>query len=136
VTLPSLSDLPGLAARARRHDVLRWTGFALGVVGVLLMGVALADLYGAFDRTMTVVAVDGLPGEVEVDDGPTLFWLGLVGLPVACLGAALAALGYEALAREDDDARPARATGPFCRACGARNEPDARFCDACGTALA
>jgi hypothetical protein len=136
VPMPSLSDLPGLAGRAPRHAVLRWSGLVLGVVGVVLMGVALADLYGAFDRPMSVVPVDGLPGEVEVDDGPTLFWLALVGLPLACLGAALVALGYEALALEEESARPPRANGPFCRACGTRNQPDARFCDACGEGLA
>ena len=83
-----------------------------------------------------MVGVDGLPSQVEVDNGPTLFWVGLVGLPLACLGAALVALGYEALAPEEDDPQPTRATGPFCRACGHRNEPDARFCDACGTEVA
>jgi hypothetical protein len=27
-------------------------------------------------------------------------------------------------------------TGPFCSKCGVRNDTGARFCDACGTALA
>ena len=28
------------------------------------------------------------------------------------------------------------ATGPFCRACGVRNDEDARFCDGCGASMA
>lgn len=138
MSLPTLSGLTGLAGRARRHDVLRWAGTVLGVVGLVLMGVALADLYGAFDRPMEVLAVDGLPGEVRVDNGPTLFWLGLVGLPLGCAGAALVVLGYAGLLSPEagSPAEPARESGPFCNACGARNQPDARFCDACGAALA
>jgi zinc-ribbon domain len=33
-----------------------------------------------------------------------------------------------------DGAAPA--AGPHCRSCGTRNDPDARYCDSCGTAMA
>jgi hypothetical protein len=28
------------------------------------------------------------------------------------------------------------ATGPYCRACGTRNDAEARFCDSCGASMA
>ena len=36
----------------------------------------------------------------------------------------------------DDAPRADAATGPFCSSCGVRNDASARFCDACGHALA
>ena len=143
MTMPAPPARPGLADRVRRHQVLRLVGTVLAVVGVVLMGISLADLYGAFDQTLDVVDVAGLPGEVRADNGPTLFWLGLLGLPLALVGGALAVLGYvtgnadDEHAEADEDAGPvATATGPFCRSCGARNDSGARFCDSCGAALA
>ncbi len=47
--------------------------------------------------------------------------------------------GVLGVGRTVDDAKPAQpgaVAGPFCRACGVRNDPDATFCDGCGTSLA
>ena len=35
----------------------------------------------------------------------------------------------------DDPVTQRAGTGPFCHACGRRNDEDARFCDGCGTSL-
>lgn len=37
---------------------------------------------------------------------------------------------------DDGAAGAQRATGPFCRSCGTRNDEDARFCDGCGASMA
>ena len=47
--------------------------------------------------------------------------------------------GIMGVGRPDDDGAAAgtqRASGPFCRACGTRNDEDARFCDGCGASMA
>lgn len=47
--------------------------------------------------------------------------------------------GIMGVGRTVDDGAAAgtlRASGPFCRACGTRNDEDARFCDGCGASMA
>lgn len=47
--------------------------------------------------------------------------------------------GIMGVGRTVDDREAAgtqRASGPFCRACGTRNDEDARFCDGCGASMA
>jgi len=44
--------------------------------------------------------------------------------------------GILGVGRTVDDAPGSAKTGPFCSKCGVRNDEGARFCDACGTALA
>ena len=119
------------ADQDRRRLVLRAVGLLLAALGVVLVGIALADLAGAFDRTIDVVDVAGLPGEVAVDDGPGLFWLLFVGVPVGLVGVAAVLFSYLGAFRP----RPAALPGT-CRTCGRHNLPDAAFCDTCGTRLA
>jgi hypothetical protein len=42
--------------------------------------------------------------------------------------------GVAGVGRTKDDASPA--AGPYCRACGTRNDEVAKFCDSCGQSLA
>lgn len=47
--------------------------------------------------------------------------------------------GIMGVGRTVDDRAAAgtpRASGPYCRSCGNRNDEDARFCDGCGASLA
>lgn len=47
--------------------------------------------------------------------------------------------GVAGIGRTVDDARPrtpSSPAGPYCRACGVRNDEDATFCDGCGASLA
>jgi hypothetical protein len=44
--------------------------------------------------------------------------------------------GVLGVGRTVDDRQASTATGPYCRSCGVRNDPDARFCDGCGDTLA
>ena len=113
----------------RRRVVLRAVSLLLVAVGVLLVGAAFADLAGAFDRTIDVVDVPGLPGEVGVDNGPGLFWLLFVGVPLGLVGAGGVLFSYLG-------AFPARPVQDgSCHTCGRVNDPDATFCDTCGTRL-
>ena len=118
----------GLADPDRRL-ILRAAGALLVLTGLLLVGVALADLAGAFDRTIDVVDVEGLPGWVAVDNGPGLFWLVFLGIPLLLGGAAALLAGYA------EDAPRTTVDPGTCSTCGRRNEPGATFCDTCGTRL-
>ncbi len=47
--------------------------------------------------------------------------------------------GIMGVGRTVDDGAAAgtlRASGPYCRSCGTRNDEDARFCDGCGASMA
>jgi hypothetical protein len=121
--------LPGPADEDRRHAVVRAVGVLLVVVGVVLACVALADLFGGFDRTMEVVPVAGAPDRVGVDNGPRLVWTFFLGLPLMAVGGGVWWIGHRRLLRP----LPAQ---DACRTCGRHHEADATFCDTCGTRLA
>lgn len=143
---------PGLAGQDALRTTFRVIGPLLLVVALALGGVALADFFRAF-------------GSTELGAQPTKFWMFFVALPLFAVGGWLTQAGYLGAAarytagetmpvvkdsaayltdgegvlgvgRTVDDAGTATATGPFCRSCGVRNDPDARFCDGCGTSLA
>ena len=155
-TTPSTPS-PGLVAQARTRTVLRVVGLLLTLVGVVLMGFAIADFFGAFDRSVDVVDVPGFPGEVEVDDGPELFWMFFVAIPVLFVG--LASLSYGFLGATSryvsGETAPVLKDGAAyltdgqgllgvgrtvddraCGSCGRANDADATFCSGCGTRLA
>jgi hypothetical protein len=114
--------------RTRRRWLLRVLGAVSAVVGLLLAGVAIADLAGVFDRTVDVVDVAGSPSQVGVDDGPGLVWLFFLGLPLLFAGVWLVLLGSFG---EEQAVRPALDTRA-CSSCGRTLDDDAAFCAACG----
>ena len=127
----TLSPLPGLADPDVRGRVMRVAGLVLLGLGVLAIGAALADLAGAFDRTVDVVDVAGLPGEVAVDDGPGLVWLLFAGIPLVLAGGLSLLQGY--LRQPQPEAvRPEPGT---CTSCGRRSAAGATFCESCGSRL-
>ena len=120
---------PGAADPAHRRTTLRVAGLLLTLAGLALIGVAVADLLGAFDDSVTTYELDGLTSaEAQDDSGPGLVWLLVLGLPalvggVVCLRLAAAARGHGAEA------------GSSCPGCGAPRSTTDRFCGACGATL-
>ena len=115
--------------RTRRRSLLRVVGAVSAVVGLLLVGVAVADLSGVVDRTIDVVDVAGSPSEVDVDDGPGLVWLFFLGLPLLFVGVwAVLLAGFD-----DEPAAGGAPDARACSGCGRLLDEDAAFCAACGT---
>jgi len=129
-----VSAQPGYSRQSSMRFVFR-------VAAVVVLGLALYFL-----------AV-GLTDFVTSDE-PEKFWMLLVGIPVLAVGGWLAMAGFggavaryaagegapvardslEYLTRTHPDAEPTG--GPYCRACGTRNDAAASFCDSCGKSLA
>jgi hypothetical protein len=141
---------PGLANQAGLRLFFRIVGplVLLAALGLLVVGGI--DFFGSMDSF----------------EGPDNFWMFMVGIPLLAVGGWLCQAGYGGAAaryasgelspvakdsaayisdgegvlgvgRTVDDHQSAGAGGgPFCRACGARNDADARFCDGCGQAIA
>lgn len=142
---------PGLRQQAGVRNVFRVLGLVLTPVGVILVALG-------FYRFVTF---NPSIGQSEGPDGFFLFIgggiLAVVGFGLLNAGFMGAAARYGAgetmpvvkdsaaylsdgegvvgVGRTVDDA-PTTTAGPFCRSCGVRNDPDARFCDGCGNALA
>jgi hypothetical protein len=146
---------PGFADQSRKRTVLRAVGITLTVVGLVLLGIALVDFFSGFGDTSDMS-----------DDGPGLFWLFFVALPVLFVGLACTQLGFLGAASRytagesapvlkdtasyltdgegflgvgrtvDDRSVPAAAGGAFCSQCGAAHDRDARFCKSCGAPVA
>ena len=96
------------------------------------------------------------------DEPPQEFWMLFVGLPLVAVGLWLAMAGFGGAAARyiaGEGAPVARDTvehltggqggnlgrthpddeptgGPYCRACGTRNDAEASYCDSCGKSLA
>lgn len=120
------------------------------VLGVLLMGTAgvlislvVADFFRAFN-------------DPSLDAMPTKGWMLFLALPFFLAGGALLQLGFagahaaylageyapalQSVSRDlglhgQGDTSQEPGSGPYCRSCGRANDADARFCDACGTAM-
>ena len=136
---------PGLRNQGGVRTGLRVAGVLLVLAGLALVVVAGIEFFT-------------LQGFEE----PHRFWMFFLGIPAlgiglmllqagfAGAGARYAAGEYAPVVKDTaeyltdgkglfhvgvrDGGQPA--AGPYCRACGAPNDADARFCDSCGTALA
>ena len=97
----------------------------------------------------------GLTDFFAADAEPQKFWMLFVGLPLVAVGLWLAMAGFGGAAARyaaGEGAPVARDSldyltrgqgrsdeptgGPYCRACGTRNDAAASFCDSCGKSLA
>lgn len=142
---------PGLRGQAGARTTFRVAGVVLFGTGLVLTVVAFADL-------LSTMSSDSF-------EGPKHFWMAFVGLPLMGVGGWCLQAGFLGVAsryvagegapvlkgsaaylsdgqgilgvgRTVDDVPASVVTGPFCRACGVRNDADARFCDSCGAGLA
>ena len=102
--------------------------------------------------TLTLLGVSALFGTINdtTSDGPpSRFFLAFAGLPMLAVAGWLLQAGFGGVAARYAAGEVApvlkdslayvtasEKTGPFCSKCGVRNDDGARFCDACGTALA
>lgn len=142
---------PGLPRQAQIRSGSRVAGLILTTLGVVLF---VGGFIGFVVTGFLEVSGDADPFEQEGLPTPVYWFLGVfagiiclaIGRPLLAAGFGGAALRYgageampvvkESLAYLQDDASGAAKTGPFCRACGVRNDAEARFCDACGQSLA
>jgi hypothetical protein len=112
---------------------LRIAGPILIGIGGLLTLAAMADFFSAF-------------GSFSAEP-PHNFWMGFIGLPMLGIGIAITRYAYLGPAARYvagevtpvlRDTLGALGIGDkelVCAACGARNDADSRFCDACGKPL-
>ena len=144
-TIPS----PGLRSQAGTRTFFRVAGGVLLPLGIIVFVWGVVNVFG-YD------GYDSPPGRYLVAflGGLPLIGVGLMCLNVGFLGAAARygagetmpvardsaayltdGQGVMGIGRTVDDPGPT-ASGPFCRSCGVRNDPDATFCDGCGHRLA
>jgi ribosomal protein L40E len=128
---------PGLRDQDRVRGGLRIGGWIALGVGLVLTGIAFIDFFSAFGSFPN-------PGSF---DGPSNFWMGFIGIPLIGVGTFMLKAGYLGTATRyvaGEVSSPLRDTlGAIgltdarraCPACGADNDPDAKFCDACGAAM-
>ncbi len=141
---------PGLRNQAGARTFFRVLGIVLTPVGVVVFVWGLTKVFGDTgfegpEPSHIVAFIGGLP----------LIGFGLMALNVGFLGAAARygagetmpvvrdsasyltdGEGILGVGRTVDDGPRSTVTGPYCRACGVRNDADARFCDGCGASLA
>lgn len=150
-TGPRGPQLPALAQQGGARTTFRVLGVVLVLVGLALVGTALADFFASFS---------------SLGEGmPTKFWMAFVGWPVLAVGiwAVMAGfmgtasryvagetlpvvkdgLGYltqghglDGLGRDAEATPTDRATAAgYCTECGAALPATARFCSGCGHAV-
>jgi hypothetical protein len=122
---------PSLPQQASVRSFLRIGGAVIAVIGLLLTAAALVDFFSSI-------------GSFEP---PRNFWMGFLGLPMMAVGGAMLKAGYLGPAtryvagevtpalRDTLGALGIGQEQRLCGECGAGNDPDASFCDACGRAL-
>jgi hypothetical protein len=100
-------------------------------IGLLLTFGGMASFFSAF-------------GSFEAPDN---FWMAFIGLPLMGIGGTMTKIGYLGPAtryvagevtsplRDTLGALGIGASARVCAACGAQNDADSRFCDACGKPL-
>ena len=139
-----MSSEPGYSRQSSMRFVFRVAAVVVLVLALYFVVVGFADL-------------------LTSDDEPQKFWMLFVGIPLLAVGGWLAMAGFGGAAaryavgegapvardsldylsrgqglanvgRTHPDADPTG--GPYCRACGTRNDATASFCDSCGKSLA
>ena len=131
-----MSSEPGYSRQSSIRFMFRVAAIGVLVLAGYFLYVGLADFFAADD------------------DPPQKFWMLFVGLPLVAVGLWLAGAGFggaaaryaagetapvardslDYLTRNHPAAEPTG--GPYCRACGTRNDATASFCDSCGKSLA
>jgi len=147
----STTRSPGLSQQTRVRNVLRGLGLVMTPVGLILIALGLYRFVTVDPNSWGTGSPDGLlmfgGGGFIAVAGFGLLNAGFMGtaarygagetMPVVKDSAAYLSDGEGVLGvgRTIDDG-PVATGGPFCRSCGVRNDPDARFCDGCGNSLA
>lgn len=131
---------PGLRHQTGTRTILRVLGGVLAAGGAIAFVWGLVHVFGndSYDGPRGIEIAAFMGGLLVTGVGLQLLYLGFLGS-----GARYAAGETMPVVKDSasylSDGRGIMgvgATGPFCRACGARNDDEARFCDGCGKALA
>ena len=139
---------PGFAAQGRYRTAFRVLGVGLVGIGLIMLGSGIVGFLANMSSDSMDAPVGAfarfLGGGLCLVVGAGLTNLGFMGaaarygagetMPVVRDSASYLTdgEGLSGVGRTVDDER----TGRFCSRCGVRNDEGARFCDACGTALA
>jgi len=149
---------PGLRNQPKLRNVFRVAGILLVGIGLVMIVICFSALFSTMNADpltddsfgppkrfflgfigMPVLAVGGWCLQAGFMGAAARYSAGET-MPVVRDSAAYLTDGEGILGvgRTVDDAPSGRSgkTGPFCSRCGVRNDEGARFCDACGTALA
>jgi Double zinc ribbon len=122
---------PSLRQQSGVRSFLRIGGPIILGIGLLLTIAGMASFFAAFGSF-------GMPQN---------FWMAFVGLPLIAVGGAMTKVGYLGPAtryvagevtpalRDTLGALGIGSGARACAACGAENDADSRFCDACGKPL-
>ncbi len=127
---------PGPRDQHGVRSFLRVGGPILLGIGLILTIAGLASFFAAF----------GSFGSFGSFGVPSNFWMAFIGLPLIGIGASMTWIGYLGPATRyvageltptlrDTLGSLGLSSGTKCPSCGAANDRDARFCDACGHAL-
>ena len=129
---------------------VNFTQVILGSLGLLLMGAAIVGLFGFIFFIAFIIGASGMKNRTGVGDFGTAMWLSIVGLFITFLfpigviifGSGLSKLSKIGTTRPTGRAAPAEAPKAttrretmYCPYCGAKVEPDALFCQSCGSSL-
>lgn len=141
---------PGLCNQAGARTFFRVGGVVLVPLGVavLVWGMSKVFGYDGYDAPPARYLVAFLSGLPIIGLGLIALNLGFLGtaarygagetMPVVRDGAGYLTDGQGLLGvgrTVEERPQVTTATGPYCRACGGRNDDDAKFCDGCGTDL-
>ncbi len=143
---PGRPGHPGFEAQGAVRIAARVVGFLALGAGIVLIVIAFRDLMATGDTFAE----------------PTKFWMFFVGMPLLFIGGVGLQIGFmgaaarygagETMPVVKDSAAYLTdgagllgigrtvggsdpVAGPYCSACGVRNDADAKFCDGCGQAL-
>jgi hypothetical protein len=129
---------------------LNFAEVIIGSLGYLLMGAVVVVLFGFIFFIAFIIAASGMKTRTGIGDFNTAMWLSIVGLfisflfPIAVIifGSGLSKLSKLGATRPARGAAPTEAAKlptrretVYCPYCGAKVEPDALFCQSCGSSL-
>lgn len=103
----------------RRRATLRVIGFSVGGVGLVLLVIGIVDLVVGATKPKSVL-------EVQDDGGSSLIGLAMLGVVLLVVATGLLNRAY---------VRRTHTAHALCPVCGARNEANDTFCEACGSPL-
>lgn len=139
---------PGLRSQAGARTFFRVAGCVLLPLGVVVFGWGIMRMfeYDGYDSPPGLYIAAFMGGLPIIGLGLMCLNVGFLGaaarygagetMPVLKDSAAYLSDGRGVMGVGRTAAEPvSTATGPFCRSCGVRNDPDATFCDGCGQRL-
>jgi uncharacterized membrane protein YhdT len=126
--MSSNTGSPGFRNQAGIRTTFRVLGGVVLVVGVVMFGYGISQVFGS----------DDVPGGFQIAcfmGGLLVIGFGLMLLQGGFMGAAARYAAGETMPVVKDSLTSLSA-GRYCSCCGVRNDEGAKFCDSCGSALA